>query len=163
MTTTRSFQKSNPGNLDMETNLNTAGQKGCDGTGKRSGSSIILFNRKGQVLLFLRDDKPDIPFPGMWDLPGGHVEEGETPEVCIVREMLEEIETDVTRCSLYRVYDFPDRTEYVFLMELNAEAASIPLHEGQCLRWFSSDEIPVPDLAFGFDLVLHDYFDGLSG
>lgn len=147
----------------MNTRRNSADQNGLDGTGKRSGTSIILFNIRGQVLLFLRDDKPDILCPNRWDLPGGHVEEGETPEACIRREMLEEIETDVSLSRLHRVYDFPDRTEYVYLMELNAEAESIPLHEGQCLRWFSANEIPGLDLAFDFDIVLHDYFTGLNG
>jgi 8-oxo-dGTP diphosphatase len=32
------------------------------------------------LIIYLRDDKPDIPFPNHWDLIGGHVEEGETPE-----------------------------------------------------------------------------------
>ncbi len=47
---------------------------------KRSGASIIFTNRRDEVLLLLRDDKPDIPYPNMWDLPGGHVDNGETPE-----------------------------------------------------------------------------------
>jgi 8-oxo-dGTP diphosphatase len=125
---------------------------------KRSGASIIFTNRRDEVLLLLRDDKPDIPYPDMWDLPGGHVDNGETPEACIVREMLEEIETDVSGCSLHAVYDFSDRIEYIFHMELDADPETIPLHEGQCLRWFPSHEIAHLSLAYGFDLVLSDFF-----
>jgi 8-oxo-dGTP diphosphatase len=127
---------------------------------KRGGTSIILRNSKNKVLLFLRDNKPQIPYPNMWDVPGGHVEAGETPEETIVREMMEEIETDVSACKRYSVYDFPDRIEYIFLMDFEAETESIPLHEGQCLRWFAEAEIPWDNLAYGFDLVLRDYFAG---
>ena len=129
---------------------------------KRSGTSIIFVNRRSEVLLLLRDDKPEIPYPNMWDLPGGHVEPDETPEACIVREMIEEIETDVTAASLYRVYDFDDRIEYIFLMEFDADVETIPLHEGQCLRWFAFRELPGLPLAYGFDIVLDDFFATLS-
>lgn len=128
---------------------------------KRSGSSIIFRNRHDQVLLFLRDDKPEIPYPNMWDLPGGHVEPGETPFECIVREMMEEIETDVQLCTLLKVYDFPDRYEHIFFMHMDADAGSITLHEGQCLRWFSEQDLLELPIAFGFDLVLDDYFSTL--
>lgn len=127
---------------------------------KRGGTSIIFKNSRNKVLLFLRDDKPEIPYPNLWDIPGGHFEEGETPEECIVREMIEEIETDVSACRRHAIYDFPDRIEYVFLMDFEAEADAIPLHEGQCLRWFAEEEIPWDKLAFGFDLVLRDFFAG---
>jgi 8-oxo-dGTP diphosphatase len=62
---------------------------------KRKGCSIIFINDNHQVLLFLRDNIPTIPFPNMWDVPGGHVEPGETPEICIVREMQEEMELEL--------------------------------------------------------------------
>lgn len=127
---------------------------------KRGGTSIILQNHRNEVLLFLRDNKPEIPYPNLWDIPGGHFEAGETPEACIAREMLEEIETDVSACKRQSVYDFPDRIEYIFLMDFEAEAESIPLHEGQCLRWFAEAKIPWDNLAFGFDLVLRDFFAG---
>jgi 8-oxo-dGTP diphosphatase len=127
---------------------------------KHLGTSIILRNSKNEVLLFLRDNKPEIPYPNMWDVPGGHVEAGETPEETIVREMMEEIETDVSACKRSSVYDFPDRIEYIFLMDFEADTKNIPLHEGQCLQWFAEAAIPWDNLAFGFDLVLRDYFSG---
>ncbi|NTV08230.1 MAG: NUDIX domain-containing protein [Chlorobium limicola] len=128
---------------------------------KRSGASIIFINSRSEVLLLLRDDKPGIPYPNMWDLPGGHVEASETPEACIVREMQEEIETDVSSCRLYAVCDFPDRIEHIFLMDLDAAAEEITLHEGQALRWFSVHELVGLPLAYGFDLVLSDFFAAL--
>ncbi|MGC8774141.1 MAG: NUDIX hydrolase [Chlorobaculum sp.] len=127
---------------------------------KRSGASIILKNSRNEVLLFLRDNKPEIPYPNLWDLPGGHVEAGETPEECIVREMLEEIETDVSACRPHSVYDFPDRIEHLFILDFDADAKTIPLHEGQRLQWFSEEEIPWKKIACGFDLVLRDFFAG---
>lgn len=44
------------------------------------GAGIILLNKKNQVLLLLRDNKADIPFPNMWDIPGGRVEHNESPD-----------------------------------------------------------------------------------
>ncbi|MCU0800230.1 MAG: NUDIX hydrolase [Rhodobacteraceae bacterium] len=43
-----------------------------------------------RVLCYLRDDKPGIPFPGHWDLPGGGREGSESPTACLLREMEEE-------------------------------------------------------------------------
>jgi 8-oxo-dGTP diphosphatase len=125
---------------------------------KRKGASIIFLNSRKQVLLLLRDDKPDIPSPGIWDLPGGHIDSGETPKECIVREMLEEIEMDVADCRPLSVYPFPDRTEYVFFLETDVEPEQITLHEGQMLRWFAESELPGLPLAYGFDRVLADFF-----
>jgi 8-oxo-dGTP diphosphatase len=130
---------------------------------KRKGSSIILYNRSDQVLLLLRDNKPSIPYPDMWDLPGGHVEAYETPDNCIHREMVEEIELDVTACTLFREYDFTDRIEYVYMMETAIDPDKNPLHEGQKLQWFSLHELAELPMAYGFDLVLTDFYAARLG
>jgi 8-oxo-dGTP diphosphatase len=44
------------------------------------------------LLTYLRDDKPTIPWPAHWDLPGGGREGAETPSDCIIREIAEEFE-----------------------------------------------------------------------
>ncbi len=42
------------------------------------------------LLVYKRDDIPEIPFPGLWDFPGGGREGNESPEVCALRELEEE-------------------------------------------------------------------------
>lgn len=54
-----------------------------------SGAKIAILNA-GKVLTLRRDDRADIPWPGMWDLPGGGREMGETPLDCAIRETREE-------------------------------------------------------------------------
>ena len=130
---------------------------------RHQGASIIFFNSLHQVLLVLRDNIPSIASPGVWDLPGGHIEADESAEECIVREMLEEMEINVEGCSLFRIYEFSDRREYIFMQQANFEPHNIVLHEGQMIRWFSKEEAAGTELACGFNEVLADYFDSLPG
>jgi len=52
-------------------------------------TALICHNSK--FLLFHRDDIPEIPDPGRWQLPGGHIEDGESPTEAIKRELEEEV------------------------------------------------------------------------
>ena len=45
----------------------------------------------GQILTILRDDKPTIPWPNLWELPGGGREGDESPFDCAAREVYEEL------------------------------------------------------------------------
>jgi 8-oxo-dGTP diphosphatase len=54
-----------------------------------SGAKIAVVC-EDRLLTYLRDDTPDIPWSGMWDLPGGGREGHETPEQCALRETFEE-------------------------------------------------------------------------
>ncbi len=57
---------------------------------KLAASAIyIIFDNK--LLLFQRDDIPEIPYPGTWDLVGGMQEQDETPEQALRREIKEEV------------------------------------------------------------------------
>lgn len=61
-----------------------------------NGAKVALFVGD-QLLITLRDDRADIPFPNMWDFPGGGREGRETPFETMVRETLEEVSLIVTR------------------------------------------------------------------
>jgi 8-oxo-dGTP diphosphatase len=125
---------------------------------KRKGTSIIFVNDQRKVLLLLRDDKPTIPYPNMWDVPGGHVDDGETPEQCIVREMKEEMDLTLEEFERLSVMEFTDRVEYTFWKRANLDIEKIDLQEGQRLRWFTELEARNSKLAYGFNEIIDDFF-----
>jgi 8-oxo-dGTP pyrophosphatase MutT (NUDIX family) len=119
---------------------------------KRRGCSMIFTRHDNSILLYRRDDKASIRYPDCWDLLGGHVEPGETPEHAIARELEEEIEYRLDRPVLFRAIDMPDRIEFVFWKIAAIKIDKTTLHEGQYLRWFSASEIsalPAREVAFG--------------
>lgn len=124
---------------------------------RHQGASIVLYNQQHHVLLVLRDNLPFISCPNTWDAPGGHLDALETPRHCIIREMKEEMELDVSACSHFKSYEFSNRTEHIFVMESNdLEPAKMPLHEGQMIRWFTLDEALQLPLAYDMEVVLRD-------
>jgi 8-oxo-dGTP diphosphatase len=125
---------------------------------KRRGSSILFVNEKRQILLFLRDDLPHLPYPNTWDVPGGHVEEGETAAQCIVREMKEEMGLDLEGFELFSLKEFSDRLEYTFWKRADLNIEDIILQEGQRLRWFTEQEAGATELAYGFNEIVADFY-----
>lgn len=63
-----------------------------------------VFFHEGKVLIQKR--KPDDVWPGLWEFPGGCVEDGETPEQALVREYQEEVELDVVTSDKITVVSY---------------------------------------------------------
>ena len=115
----------------------------------RKIASIIIVNRKGELLLCLRDNNPKIPFPHHWDLLGGHVEEGETPEEALRRELQEELNLDVRKdisdLQFFKRFDCFEgdvhlNIKYIYVGKIDQELAELKLHEGERLGFFSPQE-----------------------
>jgi 8-oxo-dGTP diphosphatase len=60
--------------------------------------ACALINEYGKILINERPMGKD--YAGYWEFPGGKVDEGETPEEAIIRELKEEINIDVTGSCL---------------------------------------------------------------
>ncbi|MBA4850015.1 NUDIX domain-containing protein [Emticicia sp. BO119] len=97
----------------------------------------LLFDKNNRLLIYLRDDKPTISFPNHWDLFGGIIEEGESPEYALVREVKEEIGIDLISYYKFREYysDSEDRPnwKYVFFAKIDYLPEELILNEGQRL------------------------------
>ena len=61
-----------------------------------TGCKIALIC-EGQILTILRDDKPTIPWPNLWELPGGGREGDETSFECVAREVYEELNIQLSK------------------------------------------------------------------
>lgn len=124
------------------------------------GAGIILINNNNEVLLLLRDDKPEIPYPNQWDIPGGRIEDGETPDVTIRREMLEELGLkSLSDFRLFKIYKSDNLTDFIFWKRINLNPDQINLTEGQRLKYFSFDEIKKTKLAFNYNKVIEEFFE----
>jgi 8-oxo-dGTP diphosphatase len=125
---------------------------------KDLAAGIILINKSKQVLLILRDNIPSIPFPNHWDLPGGHLMPGESPEACVQREMIEEMELELGEIHLFKEYNWEDHHEFIFWKEIELAPSKIKLHEGQKAAYFSLEEVKTMRLAFHYNDVLREFF-----
>ncbi|MEO2273687.1 NUDIX domain-containing protein [Serratia marcescens] len=95
----------------------------------------ILFKSAGKVFLVKRGDD------GSWAVPGGKLEEGETPEAAARREVLEECGVDyaapLTPHALIDGY-------VTYIAEGGEQFEAVLNEENQAYGWFSLDELPKP-------------------
>ena len=101
-------------------------------------AQVLLFDRDRKLLIYLRDDKPDIPFPNHWDFFGGHVEEKETPEDALVREVKEELGIELPEWQFFSRYectqgDVYPNVKYIYRANIDKRPAELVLSEGQRL------------------------------
>ncbi|MGW3666612.1 (deoxy)nucleoside triphosphate pyrophosphohydrolase [Streptomyces sp. NPDC005141] len=96
----------------------------------------------GRLLAARRSAPPDLA--GRWELPGGKVEPGETPERALVRELREELGVEAE--VLERVPgEWPLKPGYVLVVwaarMLPGSAEPAPLEDHDELRWLAPGEI----------------------
>jgi len=82
-----------------------------------------------------------------WEFPGGKMEEGESPEEALVREIREELSTEISVEELLCTveYDYPKfhLTMHCYWCSLVTEA--LHLNEHEAARWLTSEELDSVD------------------
>ena len=70
--------------------------------------TAAIISERGKVLIARR--KPTAKLANLWEFPGGKIEDGESPEQCLKRELREEFEIEVEVCDFLgasiHAYDF---------------------------------------------------------
>jgi 8-oxo-dGTP pyrophosphatase MutT (NUDIX family) len=111
----------------------------------RRAAMLLIVTEDGGLLLHHRDDKPEIPNPDCWAGFGGAVEEGETVEEAVLREVREE--TGLQIVDPIFLTDAVDhegdgRTVSLFYIVGGVSPHDIDLHEGAGIGVHRMKDLP---------------------
>lgn len=131
-----------------------------------TGAKLALFLGQ-KLVVILRDDKPDIPFPAYWDLPGGGREGDESAKACALRETHEEIGLELEELDIvwWREYTSGAETTWFFAAHLpESRMSEVRLgDEGQCWQMMTPEEYCAhPKAVPNFKRRLQEYLDAKS-
>jgi 8-oxo-dGTP diphosphatase len=111
--------------------------------------------KHGRVLLCHRSADRQW-YPDVWDLPGGHVEFGETPTEALKRELVEELGV-----SVHSLSHLPDRLRTPeFEIDIwqvtgwDGTPANLVPEEHDAIAWFTAEELTSLEVAHGSYLRL---------
>jgi 8-oxo-dGTP diphosphatase len=100
----------------------------------------VLIDGDGRFLLTSRPEGK--VYAGYWEFPGGKLEEGETVEQALRRELIEEIGVVIATLQPWRtaVVDYPHALVRLNFCKVREWSGALHMHEGQSFAW---ERLPV--------------------
>lgn len=82
-------------------------------------------------------------FKGGWEFPGGKIEEGETPQEALKREILEELDTEISVGELIETieYDYPTFHLSMDCFWCEIVKGNLVLKEHEAAKWLKREEL----------------------
>lgn len=82
-------------------------------------------------------------FKGGWEFPGGKIEDGETPEAALKREIFEELDTEITVGELIDTieYDYPNFHLSMDCFWCEIVSGKLVLKEHEAAKWLDKDNL----------------------
>lgn len=80
---------------------------------------------------------------GGWEFPGGKVESGETPQQALIREIIEELDTEIKVGELIDTvkYDYPTFHLSMDCFWAEVKAGHLELKEAEAAKWLTKDQL----------------------
>ena len=103
---------------------------------------IKAVNENGETIIFaIQRGYGD--FKGGWEFPGGKIESGETPQEALKREIIEELDTEVSVGELMDTveYDYPQFHLSMDCFWCQIVRGNLVLKEHEAARWLTRDEL----------------------
>ena len=109
--------------------------------------TCAIIERDGLVLAAQRSATMSMPLK--WEFPGGKIHEGETPEECLRRELVEElgIQVAVGKSLPASTHHYPAFTVTLYPYVCTITAGEIVIHEHETIVWLPLDELHSLDWA----------------
>jgi len=117
----------------------------------------IVFNDNSEILLIQRSSKP---FKDLWAFPGGFVNEDETVETAVCRELEEETGINDVELKQFHTYSEPDRdprhrtVTVAFVGKVLNSVKPVAGDDAKNAQWFKISQLP--PLAFDHSQILND-------
>ena len=125
----------------------------------RPQCGLILENSEGEILLQLRDNKPGLPYPDCWGTFGGQIEEGETPEGAIRREIKEELNYELRNPEYLGNFPFDGYDIHMFMKrDTDITIRDLTVREGQRGEFLTLEEVIQLSCAFNCKEIVIAYF-----
>jgi 8-oxo-dGTP diphosphatase len=106
-------------------------------------AACALIDADGRVLLAQRPAGK--PMAGLWEFPGGKVEQGERPEETLIRELKEELSITVSEACLapltFASHTYPDFQLLMPLYVCRRWEGTVIATEGQQLTWVKPNRL----------------------
>ena len=123
--------------------------------------AVVLIDRDGRVLLSQRPSGKSMA--GLWEFPGGKVENGEVPEEALIRELNEELGIDTWSSCLaplsFASHSYEDFHLLMPVFVCRKWVGSPTPMEGQALKWVNRDKLkdyPMPPADVPMIAVIRD-------
>lgn len=103
---------------------------------------IKAVNQNGETIIFATQ-RGYGDFKGGWEFPGGKIESGETPQEALKREIIEELDTEVSVGELMDTveYDYPQFHLSMDCFWCQIVRGNLVLKEHEAARWLTKDEL----------------------
>lgn len=103
---------------------------------------IKAVNENGETIIFATQ-RGYGDFKGGWEFPGGKIESGETPQEALKREIIEELDTEVSVGELMDTveYDYPQFHLSMDCFWCQNVRGNLVLKEHEAARWLTKDEL----------------------
>ncbi|MBP5402247.1 MAG: (deoxy)nucleoside triphosphate pyrophosphohydrolase [Treponema sp.] len=91
-----------------------------------------------------------------WEIPGGKLEPGETPEECIIREIREELSAEIKAEKILGVveYDYPDFHLTMHCILCTIVSGDLKLLEHEAAKWVTKETLRSVDWLPADQLIL---------
>ena len=93
-----------------------------------------IIENNGQILIAQRLKGE---FAGLWEFPGGKIEDGETPEQALIREIEEEFDTELNVGKLLTTVEHQYDTFYLIMdcFICSIKSGDLVLHDHMACKW----------------------------